>query len=43
MEMYYWFTNSCGSIVILSPYYEGETLLNFVKNYGKPLEDHIIY
>ena len=29
--MYYWFKNASGSIIIVSPYYEGETLLNFVK------------
>ena len=41
--MHYWFTNACGSITIVSPYYEGVTLFNFVKNYGKPLESPKIY
>ena len=43
MKMHYWFTNACGSIIIVSPYYEGQTLLNFIKNYEKPLEDFKIY
>jgi hypothetical protein len=39
MEMYYWFEDDCGSIIIVSAYYEGETLFNFVKKYGQPVED----
>ena len=41
--MHYWFKNECGSIIIVSPYYEGATLFNFVKNYGKSLESPTVY
>ena len=40
--MYYWFKNAKGAILIVSPYYEGETLFSYVKNFGKSLEDDTI-
>ena len=43
MEIHYWFKNPSGSIIIVSPYYEGETLFSFIKNFGKPLDDDTIY
>jgi len=43
MEIFYWFTDASGSIIIVSPFYEGHTLLEFVKKIERPLEDCIIY
>ena len=46
MKLYLWFTNSSGSIIIVSPYYEGVTLNKFVENYLKnneKLEEDKIY
>ena len=40
--MYYWFTNVSGSIIIVSPYYEGKTLFSFVREF-EPLQEDIIY
>ena len=38
MEIYYWFKDPSESLIIVSPYYEGQTMDNFVKNFGKPLD-----
>jgi hypothetical protein len=35
MEMHYWFKDPHGSIIIVSPYYEGQSLKNFVKNHER--------
>jgi hypothetical protein len=33
MEMYYWFKDPNESIIIVSPYYEGETVDKLIKSY----------
>ncbi len=41
--MYYWFTNPKGAVIIVSPYYEGDNLFNFVGKFERDLEEDLIY
>jgi hypothetical protein len=42
MEIDYWFSDLNGAVIIVSPYYEGDTLFNFVNKF-KPLQEGVIY